>query len=48
MTFSELIARACDADMTYRPIIPAWMLASREYDIADIAELLESVRIARN
>ena len=48
MTFLELIARTCDADVTHRPAIPLWMLASREYDIMEIAELFENVWVARN
>jgi hypothetical protein len=48
MTFSELIAKTCDADGTCKPVIAIWILASREYEIMDTAELLESIRISRN
>jgi hypothetical protein len=48
MLFSELIAKTCDADRTCKPVIAVWILASREYTIMEIAELLERVRMWRN
>ena len=44
----ELITKICDADGICRPVIPVWVLASREYAILEIAELLENIRAARN
>jgi hypothetical protein len=49
MIFSEsIIMKTCDADEPCRPVLPVWLLASREYDVMEIAELLESIRMSRN
>jgi hypothetical protein len=49
MTIPELIiTKICDGDETCRPVLPVWILASMEYGVMEIAELYESIRIARN
>jgi hypothetical protein len=49
MTFSALIiAKICDGDETCRSVLPVWILASEVYGVMEIAELYESIMIARN
>ena len=49
MTFSAMIiAKICDGDETCRSVLPVWILASMEYGVMEIAELYESIRIAKN
>jgi len=48
MVLAELITKTCDGDAKYRPVMPVWILASSEYGILEIAELIEGIRLTRN
>ncbi len=48
MPLFELIAVTCDADRPHKPAVSLWILASREYDLMDMVELLQNIRFVNN